>query len=264
VGPVLLLLGLRAAPAASVSLWLNFETIATAVLAWIFFREHLDRRVVLSVLVVFVAGVLLAAPDGFGAAGAGTLVVLACVAWGIDNNLTAIISGYTPSQTTFAKGIVAGSVNLGIGIIFESQMPAWGVLLAALVVGGLSYGVSIALYISGAQQLGATRSQLLFSTAPFLGVILSWTFLGESVQTMQLVAGALMALGIGILMTSHHEHAHTHEPLTHTHSHTHDDGHHDHVHPGVPATVRHTHPHSHEDIEHDHPHVPDLHHRHGH
>ena len=43
IGPVLLLLGLRAAPAASVSLWLNMETAATAILAWIF-REHLDGR----------------------------------------------------------------------------------------------------------------------------------------------------------------------------------------------------------------------------
>jgi drug/metabolite transporter (DMT)-like permease len=264
IGPVLLLIGLRAAPAASVSLWLNFETIATALLAWVFFREHLDRRVVAAVAMVFVAGILLAAPGGFNLAWAGVLVGLACVAWGIDNNLTALISGYTPAQTTLVKGVVAGSVNLSIGIILERQMPTVGVLLIALGVGGLAVGVSIALYIFGAQHLGATRSQLIFATAPFLGVILSWAFLGEPVLAVQIASGALMAVGIGILLTSHHEHSHVHEAVTHTHSHTHDDGHHDHVHPGVPASVRHTHPHTHEETEHEHPHVPDLHHRHEH
>src|SRR5512145_3232034 len=38
-GPVLLLSGLRLASASSVSLWLNFELVATAVLGFIFFRD---------------------------------------------------------------------------------------------------------------------------------------------------------------------------------------------------------------------------------
>ena len=44
LGPVLLLLGLKIADAASVSLWLNLELVATAVLGWLFFKDHLDLR----------------------------------------------------------------------------------------------------------------------------------------------------------------------------------------------------------------------------
>src|SRR5688572_3085098 len=42
-GPVFLLFGLRIAEAASVSLWLNFELAATAVLGAVVFKEHLGR-----------------------------------------------------------------------------------------------------------------------------------------------------------------------------------------------------------------------------
>ena len=43
-GPVLLLFGLRVAAAASVSLWLNLELVATAVLGVLFFRDQLSGR----------------------------------------------------------------------------------------------------------------------------------------------------------------------------------------------------------------------------
>ncbi|MCC6652881.1 MAG: DMT family transporter, partial [Candidatus Eisenbacteria bacterium] len=109
LGPVLLLFGLRAAPAASVSLWLNTETVATAILAWGFFHEHLDRRTVLSAALVLAGGLVLAAPSGTAGWQAGALVALACVCWGLDNNLTALVSGFTPAQTTAIKGIGAGS-----------------------------------------------------------------------------------------------------------------------------------------------------------
>ena len=47
---------------------------------------------------------------------AGFLVLLACCCWGLDNHLTALIDGLTPSQSTFWKGLVAGSVNTALGL----------------------------------------------------------------------------------------------------------------------------------------------------
>ena len=264
LAPVLLLLGLRAAPAASVSLWLNTEVIATALLAWTFFREHLDRRTVLSGCLVIAGGLILAAPEGAAGWKAGAFVAGACVCWGMDNNLTALVSGFTPAQTTVAKGLIAGTVNLLLGISLGQQVPgAWRVG-AALGVGAVSYGFSIMLYIFGAQQLGAMRSQLLFATSPFLGVALAWTIFGERIQPAQLAAVPFIAAGLYFMLTARHEHEHTHEPMAHTHSHRHDDGHHAHVHPGLPAWIRHTHAHEHEPMTHTHPHLPDLHHRHRH
>lgn len=263
-GPALLLYGLRLAPSASVSLWLNLETVATALLAVVLFQEHLQPRVWVAVLGVLGAGVLLAAPDGFDLALAAALVAAGCVCWGLDNNLTAIIDGYTPEQTTLAKGAVAGAFNLAAGLALGQQLPSPATVLVALAVGGLSYGASIVLYIRGAQHLGATRSQLLFATAPFLGVVMAWVGLNEPILAVQLAATAVLAVSLFVMLSAHHGHVHSHAPVTHTHLHRHDDGHHDHDHEGVPPGAWHTHEHTHGGRTHSHPHQPDLHHRHGH
>ena len=179
LGPVALLLGLRAAPSASVSLWLNLETTATALLAWAFFREHIGPRVALANALVLGAGVMLASPGGFSFGPSALLIGLACLCWGLDNNLTAVIDGYTPEQTTVAKGLVAGSLNLGLGLWLEGAPPTVGHALAGLAVGALAYGASIVLYIRGAQQLGAARSQMWFSTPPLFGVGAAWLLLAS-------------------------------------------------------------------------------------
>jgi drug/metabolite transporter (DMT)-like permease len=264
VAPVLLLLGLKAAPAASVSLWLNLEVVATTLLAVAFFRESIDRRTGIAAGLVVLGGVLLTAHEGAAGLRAGALVALACACWGLDNNFTAIVGGFTPPQTTCVKGLFAGTVNLGLGLALREHFPGPAFVGSALLVGGICYGASIILYISGAQQLGASRSQLLFATSGLFGVALAWTFLGERLHVAQLGAGGLMAGGLLMMLSARHEHTHSHEALTHTHSHRHDDGHHNHVHPGLPAWVRHSHAHDHEPLTHTHPHVPDLHHRHGH
>jgi drug/metabolite transporter (DMT)-like permease len=264
VGPLLLVAALAAARSASVSLWLNLEAVITAVLAWLFFREHLGRRALFAVALVVAAGAILAAPEGASGARAAVLVLLACAAWGLDNNLTALIDGLTPAQCTLVKGTVAGAINLAVGIAVSDTTPPLDAALVALAVGGLGYGLSIALYIRGAQELGATRAQLIFATAPVAGLAIAWTALAEPVLTSQLIATGLVAIGVGLLARSGHEHEHEHEAMTHSHSHRHDDGHHDHPHPGLAPSIRHTHEHSHRPIRHLHPHVPDLHHRHRH
>jgi drug/metabolite transporter (DMT)-like permease len=263
LGPVLLLWGLTRTPAASASLWLSLETVATAGFAWLLFREHIGTRTWLAAACVVGASALLAFPFDAGTVTGAGLIALACLCWGLDNNYTSLIDGYTPAQSTLIKGAVAGVVNLAAAFAIEGLPPARAIG-PALAVGALSYGLSIMLYIRGAHQLGATRSQMLFATAPLWGVGLAWIGFAEPASTAQLLALAPMAAGIALLLGSHHEHEHEHDAVTHSHSHRHDDDHHDHVHPGLPAWIRHTHEHSHAPVTHSHPHHPDLHHRHEH
>jgi drug/metabolite transporter (DMT)-like permease len=264
LGPALLLFGLSQAPAASVSLWLNLEAPATAVLGWLFFKEHLDKRVVAAVVLVTIASAVLAGASGFSLVPAALLITGACVCWGLDNNLSATVDGFTPAQSTLAKGIAAGGANLALGLFTET--PKLGALNVseALLLGSLAYGASIVLYVRAAQQLGAVRSQLIFSTAPFFGVVIAWTALREPVQATQIAAGVLMIGALALLHRERHGHAHVHEEITHTHWHRHDDDHHqDHAH-DPPVTGGHVHEHHHRPVTHDHAHRPDLHHRHSH
>lgn len=265
VGPVLLLTGLSMASAASVALWLNLETVATALLARYFFREHLGPRTWIAVGLIMLASIGLSGAS-LGSVLPGLLVAVACLAWGLDNNLTAVIDQFTPAQITFAKGIVAGSVNTAVGLIIVPAPPFDVALLGtALGIGALAYGVSILLYVAGAQQLGATRSQLIFSTAPAWGIGLAWVALGEPVHATQLVAAGLMVIAIWVWQSEEHAHLHSHVTTAHTHWHSHDDRHHDHSHGGREETETwHSHLHEHAASKHEHTHRPDLHHRHDH
>lgn len=262
-GPLLLLFGLEVARAASVAMLLNLETTATAVLAFMMFREHMGRWAWTGNVGVLVAGVLLGLEGGRPGILGALLVAGAAVCWGLDNNLTALIDGISPVQSTFWKGLIAGATNLAIGLLVApaSPSPTWAL---ALGVGVLSYGASIVLYISAAQALGAMRSQMVFASSPFFGVALAVLWLGEGLSAAQVVAFVLIVASLALLFLESHEHPHVHEPVVHTHAHRHDDGHHDHEHPGLPSSTRHAHQHAHEPLEHAHAHWPDLHHRHRH
>lgn len=264
VGPVLLLSGLARAASASVSLWLSLEMVATACLARLIFREHLTARTWVSVALVVTASILLSTGTSNDAR-AALLVAGACLAWGLDNNLTALIDRFTPAQVTFVKGLVAAIVNLAAGLLLEAPVLHGPALLLGLCVGGLGYGVSLLLCVAGAQQLGATRAQLLFSSGPAWGLATAWLVVGEPVHALQLGAAVLMALAAWLWHGEQHSHRHQHLPLSHRHAHRHDDGHHDHAHDAsMPSGTWHEHEHSHAALEHDHPHQPDLHHRHEH
>jgi len=265
LGPLLLLVGLKVAASSSVSIWLNMELVATAVFGIIFFKDHLDKPAIIGVLLTVAAGVIVTMREGLGSLVPAFFVTLACFSWGIDNHLTAIVDGASPKMITFIKGLFAGTTNLLIGTLIAGDGFPLLYLGLALLVGIVSYGMSIVLYVSSAQQLGATRSQILFSTGPFWGILVAFLILGEPISGYSIVAMILLALGILFTNLLVHDHAHRHQRVTHVHLHYHDDGHHEHCHDeGIPAAQRHSHLHTHEAMDHAHKHYPDLHHRHLH
>lgn len=263
LGPVLLLAGLRLANAASVSMWLNLEMVATAILGHFIFKDHLTKTGWLAAGGILLSAIILTSGEGSAGILAGTLVTLACVCWGIDNHLTALIDGITPAQSTLWKGLVAGTTNLIIGISIAPLTGSFGSVAGGLILGVFAYGFSIVLYITAAQQLGATRSQLIFSSAPFWGILLSILILGEKFSWQLAIAILIFLVSLLLLMREQHQHSHVHQGVTHDHPHRHDDGHHDH-HEHAENSSWHTHPHQHDFLSHAHPHWPDLHHRHPH
>lgn len=268
-GPVLLMLGLAGMPASQASLLLNGEAVLTALLAWVVFRENVDRRVALGMLAIVAGGVVLAWPQQqAGAAGRSALLVLgACLAWAIDNNLTRKIALADASWIAMVKGLAAGSTNLALAFALGAAWPPLPLAGAAALLGFFSYGVSLVLFVLGLRALGTARTGAYFSVAPFFGALLAVLALGEPVDWRLAVAAVLMGIGVWLHLTERHEHPHAHEALEHTHMHVHGRGdeHHDHVHePPVPPGTRHSHPHRHEPLVHAHPHYPDAHHRHEH
>nr|WP_315226779.1 DMT family transporter [uncultured Albidiferax sp.] len=266
LGPLLLMWGLAHTTAASASLLLNFESVLTAVLAWLVFRENADRRTVLGMLLIVAGGAVLAWSGGSAAElGWGPLALLgACLAWAIDNNLTRKVSASDAVWVAACKGLVAGAVNTGLGWALGAAWPGGAVLASALGIGFVGYGLSLVLFVLALRGLGAARTGAYFSVAPFVGAAVAVLVLGEPTTGAFWGAAALMAAGVWLHLTEHHAHAHTHTALAHAHRHRHD-AHHQHAHDFAWDGVEpHTHPHPHAPLQHSHAHFPDIHHRHGH
>lgn len=265
--PVLLLFGLAATPAATGSLLLNLEGVLTALIAWFVFKENFDRRIALGMVAIVAGGALLSwnpHASGLGLSWGVLLVVGACLGWAVDNNLTRKVSAADPAEIAMWKGLVAGAVNLAIGLAtFQRAVPV-GWLALAGVLGFFGYGLSLTLFVRALRYLGTARTGAYFSTAPFLGVVLSLALLRETPPALFWPALALMAVGVWLHLSERHEHQHVHELLEHEHLHVHDE-HHQHAHgPGEPAGEPHSHWHRHEPLVHTHAHTPDLHHQHHH
>jgi drug/metabolite transporter (DMT)-like permease len=247
-------------------LLLNLESVLTAVIAWLVFRESTDRRIVLGMVLIVVGGAVLAWPSGtVGADAIGPLALAgACLAWAVDNNLTRKVSANDAVFIAGSKGLVAGCVNTGLGLALGAAWPATSVIGSALVIGFFGYGLSLVLFVLALRGLGTARTGAYFSTAPFVGAALSVALFGEPVSMVFWLAAGLMAAGVWLHVSEHHAHVHQHTAQVHAHPHRHD-AHHQHLHDASwDGTEPHTHAHPHEALTHQHAHFPDVHHRHSH
>lgn len=262
-GPLLLLVGLHQTNASTGALLLNVESIATMAMAWLIFRENVDRRLLLGAAAIL-AGALVLAWDGgtLSLSHGALLIVLACIAWAIDNNVTRNISASDPTIIAMIKGLVAGSINIAIALMAGDTFPTFGFSLAAAFIGFFTVGISLVLFIKALRHLGTARTGAYFALAPFIGALLSVIFIGDPLTMKLVMAGVLMGIGLWLHLTEQHGHDHEHQALEHEHSHVHDN-HHQHQHDGR-VDEPHSHIHRHSPMRHRHAHYPDLHHRHEH
>ena len=235
LAPTLFMIGLMQTSAATTSLLLNLESVLTAVLAWVFFKEHTDRRMVVGMLCIVAGGVVLSLNEHLTSQGwLGSLsIAAACFCWAIDNNLTRNISTADPVFITGSKGLVAGIVNISLAVSLGLMLPAWKTISEGLLLGFFGYGISLVLFVLALRGLGTVRTGAYFSTAPFIGAAIAILFFHNAVTISFGIAAILMLIGVWIHLMERHEHSHTH--MTEA-----------------------------GEITHSHPHYPDVHHRHSH
>lgn len=265
LGPALLMLGLAQTSAASASLLLNIEGVLTAVIAWVFFRENADRRIVFGMLAIVLGGLLLSwQPGGATLSPGALLIVAACFCWALDNNLTRKVSANDAMLVACLKGLLAGAGNTAIALFNGVSLPGWPVAGYAGLVGFFGYGLSLTLFVVALRTLGTARTGAYFSVAPLFGVLISLVLWPQAPEFLFWCAAALMGLGVWLHVREQHAHEHTHEQLQHSHVHRHD-AHHRHAHAfDWDGSEPHAHPHRHDPLTHKHPHYPDIHHRHSH
>ena len=263
--PIFLMLGLSMTAASTASLLNNFEIVATSAIAMVFFKEPLGKRMWLAILLITISCIILTVEDfsSLSLSAGSVFVIAACLCWGIENNCTRMLSLKDPLQIVIVKGFGSGIGALLISVAVGGSSGNLIYILLALLLGFVSYGLSIFFYIAAQRELGAARTSIYYAAAPFIGVLISWIVLRDAITGSFLTALAIMLTGTYFAISEKHTHRHIHVPETHEHRHRHDDGHHNHPHDEA-LTGEHSHEHTHEATTHTHRHMPELHHQHKH
>ena len=267
IGPVALAWGLQHTSGTSASLMLALEALFTALLAGVFYREVMGRRVWTALALLLAGGVVLVIDRGRSGEPAqvlGLLAVLAATAaWGLDNTLSRALAERDPAQVVLGKSALGALATGALALAAGEPMPSLGASMSLLLIGACGYGLSLRLYLLAQRAFGAARTGSVFAFAPFIGALCAIA-IGDHAASWGMVAGgALMLGGVALHLLESHGHEHSHDALEHEHAHRHDDGHHDHRHEPH-ALGAHSHWHRHEPMRHAHVHVPDVHHGHRH
>ncbi|PKK94622.1 MAG: EamA family transporter [Tenericutes bacterium HGW-Tenericutes-5] len=197
IAPILLMLGLLRTNASTASLLNNFEIVFTAIIAMIFFKEVIGKKMWISIALIVVSGVFLSFEDftGFHVSFGAVLVLLASLSWGLENNCTRMLSHGNPLYVVILKGFGSGLGSLIIAFSLNEMNAIWYYVIFALLLGFFSFGMSLYFYISAQKTLGAARTSAYYATAPFAGAIFSFIFLNEEISIVFIIAFVVMAFG---------------------------------------------------------------------
>lgn len=195
--PVLLMLGLTMTTSANASLLNNFEIAATSIIALAVFREKISRRLWLAIALIMISSMILSFEDMSSLDfSAGSLFVLgACICWGIENNCTRMMSESDPLEIVVVKGLGSGAGSLLIAFLQGETFPAFSFIPAVLLLGFVSYGLSIFFYVYAQRSLGAAKTSAYYAVSPFIGVVFSLLIFREIPGAVFFIALAVMAAG---------------------------------------------------------------------
>lgn len=195
--PFLLMTGLSKASAANVSLLNNFEIVATSLIAFTLFREKITGRLWLGIGLITLSSLILSLPEpGSLSFSYSSLFVLgACVCWGFENNCTRMLSKNSPLKVVIIKGFGSGTGSLLLSfLLHENGIPAL-YIFCTLILGFVSYGLSIFCYVYAQRSLGAAKTSAYYSISPFIGVFLSLIIFREIPHVSFVLAFLVMAAG---------------------------------------------------------------------
>lgn len=232
--PIFLMFGIANTNSANVSLINNFEIVATSIIALVIFKEKISKRLWSAIILVMLSSIILSfeGTDAFVLNKGSLCVMCACICWGIENNCTRSISDKSSEEIVLIKGIFSGIGSIIIALIIGEKAPEIIYILAIMLLGFVSYGLSINFYIMAQKNLGAAKTSAFYSVAPFLGVGFSFIILGEKPALQFYIALVIMIVSTLIMIKDTlgdeklysgyvHVHEHKHGKIVHTHEHRH-------------------------------------------
>jgi drug/metabolite transporter (DMT)-like permease len=197
VAPILLMIGLTKTSPESVSLLNNFEIVATSLIAFFLFKEVISKRLWIGIGLVTIASIILSVNDisSLSFSISSFYVLLAAICWGFENNCTRMLSVKDPLQVVIIKGFGSGIGSLIICFILKETSSSFMYIIIALLLGFVSYGLSIFFYVKAQRDLGAAKTSAYYAVSPFIGVGLSLMIFQEKLTIYFIIALIIMVVG---------------------------------------------------------------------
>jgi len=207
IAPLLLLSGLNETTAINASLLLNTESLFTVLIAIAFLKERAVKREYLGFLMLFFGAVFITTNAEFQRITltenltGNLLIVGASLFWGMDNNLSRLLSKkrdilMVTGLKCFFGGLVLLIVSFLIGISLNIPLVSIPYLLS---VGAFSIAFSLLFFLFALRKIGSMRTGIIFSTSSLFGAFLAFVILRETFTIIQLIAGVIMLSGVYIL-----------------------------------------------------------------
>lgn len=197
IAPVLLMIALFNSSAANISLINNFEIVATSIIAFSIFKEKITAKLWIGIVFITTACILLSFEPtaSFTFTPYSLFAILACIAWGFENNCTRKLSSKDPIKIVIIKGIGSGTGAVIVGLLTNEHFKLTLYILFALLLGFIAYGLSVYFYIRAQKDLGAAKTSAFYGVSPFIGTFISLLLYKQLPNSIFFIALILMILG---------------------------------------------------------------------
>jgi len=207
IAPFLFLYGLNKTTAVNASLLMNTEALFTVFIAFLFLKERGTYKDYVGILLVVVGAIFITTNAEFQKLTltkeilGNTLIMSACLFWGIDNNLSKLVSKKRDLVLiTALKCLIGGGILLALSISLRLNFQIPLVSLPYLFcVGAFGIGFSILLFVFALREIGSMKTGVIFSTSSLFGAAFAFIILKETFSLIQLIAGFTMLLGVYII-----------------------------------------------------------------
>jgi drug/metabolite transporter (DMT)-like permease len=208
IAPFLFFEGLKRTTASDASVLEGGELLFTVIIALLFFKEKLTKIGYLGMAITIIGIILISLSSNINSPNnwynfnlnfGNILIIFSTLCWGLDNNISKIISKRitNTAKIVLVKSLIGGtllliiSFYLGYKLNIEiNQIP----YLLILGIGG--FGLSLFFFIESLRIIGTLKTIVIFSSSTIFGLILSFFILNEKIGIMQLVATTLVILGL--------------------------------------------------------------------
>ena len=208
IAPFLFFEGLKRTTASDASVLEGGELLFTVIIALLFFKEKLTKIGYLGMTITIIGITLISLSSNINSPNnwynfnlnfGNILIIFSTLCWGLDNNISKIISKRitNTAKIVLVKSLIGGtllliiSFYLGYKLNIEiNQIP----YLLILGIGG--FGLSLFFFIESLRIIGTLKTIVIFSSSAIFGLILSFFILNEKIGIMQLIATTLVILGL--------------------------------------------------------------------